>query len=337
MSPALFIFAESMDHLASAVEEEERMDMELNNLISQVRPDYRDIEVTPHEISSLQGYEYRHKKSLTKKQAFLNIFILGAISMAAEWLGILLNKLTGDSKLALLAFLSVPPLGILALNVINPDRKLDLGLELQVKKNWAVYLFTVFLIPLFTLVILFTGRLTGFITFTGLIEKGLGTFFSLVVISFFSNFIKNCLEEFTWRGFFSRQFEAAGVPGLLNHLLTGIVWLLWQIPYWIFLLDPTASAQPGLTAIMMVCLSLLASSLVYGEVRLLSGSAWPAVFLRASLNAVTIPLVLQGFVIVQPSAAIWLAPESSSVVFILFFAITGIVLYRIRMNQKTAC
>jgi hypothetical protein len=350
MSYPLFIFTESLDHLVlcqtlknrpdtalvSAVEEEEWMNMEIPHLVSYARPDYRDIEVTPREMSSLQGYAQKISKNITKKQALLNVFILGAISVAAGWLGVLLNNLTGDPKLALLAFLAVPPLGILALKTFNPDRKLDLGLEFQLKKNWFIYLCAFLIFPFLTMVVLFTGRMTGFTTFTGLLEKGFGAYFSLVVISFFSDFIKNCLEEFTWRGFFSRQFEAAGAPAMLNHLLTGTVWMLWQVPYWLLLFGPSASAPPSLTAILMVCLSFLTLSVVYGEIRLLSRSTWPAVFMRASLNAVTIPLILHGFVSVQPSAAVWLSPESGSIAYILLFVITGIVLYRIRVNQKTA-
>ena len=307
--------------------------MELSNHVSQARPESRDIEVTPREISSLQGYEFGKRKSVTGKQALSNIIFLGVISMTAGWLGVLLNKWTGDAQLALLAFLAIPPLGILALNIFFPDRKLDLGLEPQLKKNRLVYLCAVLIFPFLTMIVLFAGRVTGFITFTGFIEKGIGVFIGLAVISFFSDFIKNCLEEFTWRGFFSRQFEAAGVPTLLNHLLTGMIWLLWQVPYWLFLLDRTASGNPEPITILMVCLSLLASSIVYGEIRLLSRSTWPTVLLRASLDAVSIPLILHGFISIQPSAAPWLSPDTNSIAIIILFCITGVGFHQFRTRK----
>jgi len=337
MLPGLFIFTDSMDHLVSAMEEEESLVMDLPNYISQVNPDYRELEISPREISTLQGYQDMNSKNMTARQASINVLILSLLSIAAGWVGILLKNWTGNANLALLTFLTVPPLGILIVSVFYTEKKLDLGMQINLKRNRGLYLFTFLIVPLLVTLILITGSLAGWITFNGFIVKGVGAYLGAVVIFLFSNFIKNCLEELTWRGFFSRQFEAAGIPAMLNHLLTGTVWTLWHVPYWIFLLDQTTilqfSFQNKTTLIFLSALFLLASSVLFGEIRLLSGSTWPAILLHAILDAATIPLIVKGFVAVKPSISIWFSPDRSNVAFILLLFGTGTVLYSIRKKK----
>lgn len=297
---------------------------------------------SPQEISTLSGYESRSvkKKNLSKKQLGFNILLLSLFAIAAGWFGILLKSLTGQTNLALSIFLVLPPMGVLILNLVYKKNAVHPGLKIKLKNNSLSYIFAFLLFPVLVALTVIVGNFARFISIEGLVNQGVGALFSAVVLLFFSDLIKNSLEEFTWRGFFTQQFKLLGIHDLLNHLLTGLIWVLWHIPYWLFLLDKASiSAFSSLntpTFILMGSLLLLSSSFVFGEIRLLTGSTWPAVILHTSLNAVTIALLTNGFVSVAPSAELWMSPGGNSIMIIALLTIVGLALYRFRTKKKSS-
>jgi membrane protease YdiL (CAAX protease family) len=291
---------------------------------------------TPQEIDHLNGYAGNHlqKQKLSRKQLVVNILLLSFFSVTAGWFGVFMKSLTGQTNLALLVFLAVPPMGVLILNLVNKKSELNPGLRINLKRSGGSYALSLLLIPGLAVILLAIGKLGGWISMDGLADRGFGALINTILLGFFSNLIKNCLEEFTWRGFFTQHFKSLGTPDLLNHLFTGIIWSLWHLPYWLFLLDKASiSAFSPLDSTAFVItgsLFLVALSFVFGEIRLLTNSIWPVVLLHSSLNAVTITLLLKGFVTVKSSAALWLSPGGNSIVFMLLLLIVGLVLYRIR-------
>ncbi len=310
--------------------------MDFSEYIFIAPPLKKDEQEIPQEISTLNGYEGKpvKKQKLRKRQLWFNILFISLLSFAAGWFGILLKSLTGQTNLALSVFLVIPPTGVLILTLTKKRYDINLGLRPNFYKNGCSYTLSFLLIPGLVTVTLAIGKLGGWISFDGLVNQGIGSMVSAVVLFFFSDFIKNCLEEFTWRGFFTQHFYSLGIPDLLNHFLTGIVWIVWHIPYWFFLLDKASIAAFSTlntgTFVLVGSLFLLALSFVFGEIRLLTNSTWPAVILHTSLNAITITLLLKGFVIVKTSAEIWLSPGGNSIIFILLLIIVGIVLNRLR-------
>lgn len=297
---------------------------------------------TPQEISTLKGYENRsmNKQKLSKKQLGFNILLLSLFVIAAGWFGVLLKLLTGQTNLALSVFLALPPMGVLILSLVYKTTDFDPGLNFKIKKNAISYAVAFLLFPILVSITMIVGKLSGFISIEGLVSKGFGSLIGAISLFFLTDFIKNCLEEFTWRGFFTQHFKKFGIPDLLNHLLTGFVWILWHIPYWLFLLDKasmSAFSSLNTTAfIIMGSLLLLSSSFVFGEIRLLSSSTWPVVILHTSLNAVTNVLLLKGFVTVIPSAELWMSPGGNSIMIIALLTIVGLALYRFRTKKKSA-
>ena len=49
--------------------------------------------------------------------------------------------------------------------------------------------------------------------------------------------MKNIFEEFAWRGYLTPRLDAAKVHPLLNHLIVGILWWSWHLPYYYYFLD----------------------------------------------------------------------------------------------------
>jgi len=340
MEPKLLIFTESMDDILPSFEDETRFSMDYPEFAFFTQPQNSEEHESPQEISTLKGYEGIPliKQHLSKKQLGFNILLLALLSIAAGWFGILLKSLTGQTNLALSVFLALPPMGVLVLNLVYKNSDINPGFGMNLRKNGVSYIFSLILIPALVTVIVWVGKSIGVISIDGIVNQGVGKLFGAVMLLFFSDFIKNCLEEFTWRGFFTQHFKKLGLPDLANHFVTGIIWSLWHLPYWLFLLDKTTrSAVSTLDTplfVLMGILFLLALSFVFGELRLLSKSAWPVVLLHTSLNAITITLLLNGFVKVKSSAELWLSPGGNSIMFISLLILVGLALYRARTKKS---
>lgn len=63
-------------------------------------------------------------------------------------------------------------------------------------------------------------------------------------------------------------FELAGVPGMAVIIGTGILFLMWQVPYVFALTDPIGRFVSLLEAIIMQTIGLLGESLLYSKIDL---------------------------------------------------------------------
>ncbi|MEL7208635.1 MAG: CPBP family intramembrane glutamic endopeptidase [Actinomycetota bacterium] len=132
-------------------------------------------------------------------------------------------------------------------------------------------------------------------------------------------------EEFGWRGYLTPRLEAAGVGRLANHVLVGVVWGVWHLPYLAEAWD--YSTESLWTLAPRVVLGTTVIAVVYGEIRLRTGTVWPAVVMHASSNAVAGALINTDNVLLQNEAAPWLfAPGVDGVVVIAISAVLAAVL-----------
>jgi membrane protease YdiL (CAAX protease family) len=97
-------------------------------------------------------------------------------------------------------------------------------------------------------------------------------------------------EEFGWRGYLLPRLMAllGAWPGLLAH---GAVWGLWHAPL-IFLIGYNYPGRPVLgVPLFVVACTLL--GVLFGWLRLASGSVWPPTIAHAAFNAIAgLPLVV---------------------------------------------
>jgi membrane protease YdiL (CAAX protease family) len=89
-------------------------------------------------------------------------------------------------------------------------------------------------------------------------------------------------EEIGWRGYMVSRLVQAGVPRPL--LLSGIIWGLWHVPG---ILSGQYAAGPNrwLSAALFLVLAV-SLSVLWGRMRLTTGSVWPAVLGHSAWNAV---------------------------------------------------
>ena len=158
----------------------------------------------------------------------------------------------------------------------------------------------------------------------------------LIGLGFVGTMVKNIFEEFAWRGYLTPRFEAIGLHPFVNSLLTGFIWALWHLPYYLYFLDrATLDAHTSLSIPAFMGLALFTlpfHALAYGELRLLTGSVWPLWLMHNMENAITLPLVSEGFVKAEGLLAeIVFSPGSAGILHALVMGAIGLWLYRRRM------
>jgi membrane protease YdiL (CAAX protease family) len=173
----------------------------------------------------------------------------------------------------------------------------------------------------------------------GFSEQGFGAYLSAVGIVFVGSLMKNFFEEFAWRSYLTPRLDAAKVHPLLNHLIVGILWWSWHLPYYYYLLDK-AVLESFLTTSLPVFLFialivLFPSAILFGELRLLSKSTWTVFLLHNIINAVSLPLVMNGFIKVNDGiVGTFFTPTSEGIVVNILLGLVGLALYQYRMKNN---
>lgn len=279
--------------------------------------------------------------------AVRNLAIFALAAASAGWIGLGLNTAFGlidpTQNLGMLVFLLLPFLTGLLLRGLGGDGWGDIGWKTHVRSGGVGYGVALLGYPVIVGILLLIGYLAGGISFENFAFtkaggfSGMGALFFSFWFMFAADFVKNIFEEFAWRGYLTPRLQAAGLHDLLNHLLTGVVWASWHIPYWLFLLNQSTLADfTSMSLAVFIPLSIVnivTSALLYGEVRLLTGSTVAAVVLHSSANAITLSLLLQDFITIKPSTEIWLTPGGNGLIGIILVTLTGLGLYVYRTNR----
>ncbi len=236
-----------------------------------------------------------------------NLIIFGIISMGGGFLGITLDRLSPPEDpmqgLGALLWLISPLAANLLLRGFGGDGWKDFGLKPHFKDSWPWYLAAMLIVPVAVGATLGVGILFRAVSLTGFGERGWTAFLPFAAAAFIGAMGKNIFEEFAWRGYLTPRLEALNVHPLLNSLLTGVVWAGWHIPYYLYYLDRavlrdnTSLPLTGFIALSFVL--LVFQSLAYGELRLLSKSVWTVWLLHNIANAISLPLLAEGFVTVK--------------------------------------
>jgi len=108
-------------------------------------------------------------------------------------------------------------------------------------------------------------------------------------------FFKNILEEFGWRGYLAPKMLTLGLNDMVAHLIVGIIWAVWHLPYYLGLIDSSmiegCTTQSLAMFILFTMIGITASSIIYGEIRIRTDSVWPAVLMHSISNAIILCLL----------------------------------------------
>ncbi len=273
-----------------------------------------------------------------------NIIIVALFTVGGGWLGIWLNNVTGNTQppmqsLGALVWLVTPALSGILLRAFGGDGWKDAGFGLHLISGWRWYLVGILVYPLAALLSFGLAMAAGGIAVDGFASQGVGAYASAVGVIMAGSLMKNIFEEFAWRGYLTPRLEAAKTPALLNHLLVGILWWAWHIPYYYYFLD-RAQLNAYLTNIdiptflIIALVGLFPTAILFGELRLLSKSVWPVFILHNLINGLSMPLILNGFIELNGWTGIIFSPTNDGIVTSILLGVAGLFLYRYRVRKR---
>lgn len=220
-----------------------------------------------------------------------------------------------------LIFLIGPLLMTVLLRTLGGDGWADAGMRLG-PRRW--HLFGLLIFPLTFFAILAIGALFGAISLAGTF----GAFLAAVAIEVVPRLLFSGFEEIGWRGYLEPRLAALGIPDLRRHLMVGLLWTVWHVPYVVNVADYTDVSLPIFIPLFVA--GVLAMALVYGQLRKQSGSVWPVVLAHGVGNALAFPLVFGDFAEFKNPALLATRPES-----LLFVALWGAIGWRMLRRSQT--
>ncbi|MCP4541120.1 MAG: CPBP family intramembrane metalloprotease [Chloroflexi bacterium] len=235
--------------------------------------------------------------------------------------------------LGMLLWLVAPFLVSILLRLFTKDWQ-DIGVKPNLNGNGKWYALSILIYPLIVAIVLLIGLLFGGISVT---DFSTGLFIQAMTMGLISNFIKNIFEEFAWRGYLTPKMNSTGIKPIAGHLLAGFVWGTWHIPYWLGLLDSATfdsfSTQSLAVFVPMAILGITASGILFGEIRLITGSTWPALIMHTINNAVIAVVLTEGFFKVKRQTGILFTPGMEGILSIALITLAGLWLYQQRIKR----
>ena len=265
-----------------------------------------------------------------------NLMIFTNTVVAIGWIGWGLDRLMGNQSsesLGILLWIITPLAATLLLRAFAGDGWKDFGIKPRIKGNVVWYIIALLIFPTVTALVLFVGGIFGLITFPNLSLNNLQPLLQVFALGLLPMFFKNILEELPWRGYLTPKIHSLRLNDFVGHLIVGLIWAVWHLPYYLFFLDRTdlqSYTSLNLPAfILMAIVTMISWAIVFGEIRLLTNSVWPVVLIHMVEDALLNPLLLDGYIQITPGMD-WLISPGVGILSILCFTAIGIGLYQWR-------
>lgn len=269
----------------------------------------------------------------------LTIFII--VVLAIGWIGRGLDVLMDNPSsegLGILLWIIMPLGASLLLRAFAGDGWKDFGIKPNFKGNISWYVIALLIYPVTTVCILVIGSVLGLITFPDSSLSTLGLIIQAFVLGIFPLFIKNFFEEAAWRGYLAPKVYSLRLNDFVGHLIVGLVWGAWHIPYYLFFLDQAVLSKfTTLNLVIFIPLAIVVTiswAMVYGEIRLLTKSIWPAVLMHAVEDALLIMLIADHYIQILPGTD-WFISPMTGLISVIFFSTIGISLRQLRIRKMS--
>lgn len=272
-------------------------------------------------------------------RAIRNLAIFVILVLASGWLGRGLDTLMGNPSAESLGMLLwiITPLGVtLLLRTFGGDGWKDFGIKPNFKGNGMWYMVAILVYPLLTAMVLIIGGSLGLITFPNFSLNTLGLLLQTFALGLLPQFIKNIFEEAPWRGYLAPKVYSLGLNDFVGHAIVGLVWGAWHIPYYLFFLDRAILSNfttLDVAVYIPLAIGVMVSwAIVYGEIRLLTNSFWPAVLMHMVEDAFLIQLFTGNHIQITPGTD-WLVSPMNGLLMSVFFIACGVGLRQVRRRK----
>ncbi len=267
-----------------------------------------------------------------------NIVIFTALVIGLAVLGKIIEPFTlppgsepGTPGLGQALWIISPLFATLLLRLLGGDGWADFGLRPNFKRNGLWWLASILVFPLAVTVIVSLGVLAGGLS---LDLSSLGGAPAAFVTLLVSALFKNIFEEFAWRGYLAPKVYSLKKNIWLSHALVGLVWGAWHLPFvYVFWTYLTPQLLP--VFIPLLLLGTISQSIVYGEIRLATGSTLPAWIMHSIGNALGNLLILNGIIRFQAGQELLFTPGAEGVVSIILMTAVGIWLHAQRVGKAS--
>ncbi len=259
-----------------------------------------------------------------RKEAIRNIIIFTILVNVLAWLGPVLGGSPTSPGPGFLLWGIAPLASALVMKLLLRD-KVSLGLKPAIRGNGRWYALSILAYPVAIGIVLALGLLVGTTT-SG--DFDVSAFLVAMIPLALTYLIFAFLEEVGWRGYLAPRVYGLN-DGLLGHALVGVIWASWHFPYLRELWAHTS--EPLVVLLPRFVLGAIVFAVVYGEIRIRTGSVWPAVLMHWIGNTFANTLLAgnagAGFVALVPGKE-WLGSFGvEGVLMIVLFALLGGILY----------
>ena len=276
-----------------------------------------------------------------KRTTLRNLTVFVIVVLGIGWVGRGLDVLMGRPStegLGILLWLVTPLAASLLLRAFAGDGWKDFGIRPYFKGNGIWYLVALLVYPVVTVCIMMIGSGFGLISLPNPSLGTLGLFLQAFALAVLPNIIKNFFEEAAWRGYLAPKVFLLGLNDYASHMVVGLVWGAWHIPYYLFFLDQAVLREfttLGLVAYIPLAIVMMISwAFVYGEIRLLTNSIWPVVLMHAVEDAFLISLIADQYIHILPGTD-WLISPMNGLISAAFFIAVGAVLHHLRIRKNS--
>lgn len=268
-----------------------------------------------------------------------NLIIFVLLIFSTSWIGLLYDFLSRQSlsdHMGAFMWLITPFITTIGLRWLGKDGWKNSGIGLG--SNNIEWYSVALLIPT-----LFTGVLLALIwSCLGIYQfQSFRKLLTSVIYMLPALFIKNVLlEEIAWRGYWIPKLNDVTGSRVKTHVITGVAWGLWHIPYWLFFIsEESYNVMTSLVLwqyILIGFLTVVAWSFFFTELRLRSGSIWPVVIAHTLMNAFYIGMMTERLFPLIQRVELLFSPCGPSLISVLFFFIIGVCLMKLSIRTEGA-
>jgi membrane protease YdiL (CAAX protease family) len=255
------------------------------------------------------------------------IVIFSVLVNVVAWIGPLLGGSPASPGPGFILWGTAPLLVALLMRMVTRDWS-DLGIKPAIAKNAWWYIVSFLALPVLMALALLVGVLFSVSSLSGF---SMVPFLQTTLTALPIFFVFAIFEEVGWRGYLAPKLASLGINRYAAAALVAVVWASWHLPYfrelaWVY------SSEDLATFIPRFYLACFAFSILYGEIRGITATFWPAVLMHCVGNAFGHPLSAD--YITFTAGKEYLGSVGNGLILIALVGLLGVAINRWRSRQS---